>query len=231
MLYTPLPSTPLYREISAQGRMLGEDECPLADTHGQFRFNYRHPHMPPGLEIRLIVQAFQRDFAVNGPSMLRVLRTTMAGWQRYKNNPDPRIRRRFVWEVESMPTTYSAVAAAATRHYCKNPMLYAKMSGLLDEMKREFGWTSRLFATVGGPYVLWKIRQEERRLARGCTYEPPTFYDVNDAVKPGDCHSASRCYYVTLQVVSPQGAGNSLAQVEEPRTSRTARSRGVQKVQ
>ena len=231
MLYTPLPGTPLHAEFSAQGRMLDEAECPLADTHGQFRFNYRHPHIPAGLESDLIVQAFQRDFAVNGPSMVRILRTTLAGWQRYKNHPDQRIRRRFAWEVEGMATTYSAVVGAVKRYYRKNPALYAKMSGLLEEMNREFGWTSRLFAAIGGPYVLWKIRQEERRLARGWTYEPPTFYDVNDAVKPGDCPSASRCRYVTPQVVSPQGAGNSLAQVQEPRTGRTARSRGVQKVQ
>ena len=227
MLYMPLPGTPLHAQVTAEGRMLNESECPLPDTHGQYRFNYRHPHLPAGLESRLIVQAFERDFAVNGPSMLRVLRTTLAGWQRYKNHPDQRIRRRFTWEVEEMATTYSAVVGGVRRYYRKNRALYAKMSGLLEEMNRAFGWTSRLFAAIGGPYVLWKIRQEERRLALGWTYEPPTFYDVNDAVKPGDCTSASRCYYVTPQVVSPQGVGNSLAQVQEPPTSRTARSRGV----
>jgi hypothetical protein len=179
----------------------------------------------------LIVQAFERDFSVNGPSLLRVLHTTLAGWQRYKNHPDQRIRRRFSWEVEEMATTYSAVVAAAKRYYRTNPALYAKMSRLLEEMNREFGWTSRLFAALGGPYVLWKLRQEERRLAQGWTYEPPTFYDIKDAVKLGDCPSASRCCYVTPQVVPPQGAEDRLAQVREPRTSRMARSRGVQKVQ
>jgi hypothetical protein len=231
MLYTPLPGTPLHAEFSAQGRMLDEAECPLADTHGQFRFNYRHPHIPSGLESDLIVQAFQRDFAVNGPSMVRILRTTLAGWKRYKDHPDRRIRRRFVWEVERMATTYSAVVWAAKRYYRKNPALHAKMSRLLEEMNHEFGWTSRLCATIGGPYVLWKIRQEERRLAQGWAYEPPTFYDVNDAVKPGDCPSASRCGYVTPQVVAPQGTEDNLAQVREPRTGQTARSRRVQKVQ
>ena len=185
MLYTPLPGTPLHAEFSAQGRMLDEAECPLADTHGQFQFNYRHSHIPRGMETELIVRAFQHDFSVNGPSMLRVLHTTLAGWQRYKNHPDQRIRRRFAWEVEGMATIYSAVVGAAKRYYRKNPALCAKMARLLEEMNHEFGWTSRLFAAIGGPYVLWKIRQEERRLAQGWTCEPPTFYDVNDAVKPG----------------------------------------------
>jgi len=231
MLYTPLPGTPLHAELLSQGRMLDEAECPLADTHGQFRFNYHHPLIPLGLESELIVQAFQRDLVVNGPSIVRILRTTLAGWRRYKNHPDERIRRRFAWEVEGMATTYSAVVAAVKRYYRKNLALYAKMSRLLEEMNREFGWTSRLFAVIGGPYVLWRIRQEERRLAQGWTYEPPTFYDVNDAVNPGDCPSASRCRYVTPQVAPPHETEDGLAQVREPRTGRMARSRKVRNAQ
>ncbi len=201
MLYMPLPGTPLRAEITAEGRMLDESECPLPDTHGQYRFNYRHPHIPAGLESELIVRAFERDFSVNGPSMLRVLRTTLAGWKRYRNHPDPRIRRRFTWEVRGMASTYSAVVAGVKRYYQKEPARHAELSRLLAEMNREFGWSSRLSAALGGWYVSWKIRQEERRLAEGWTYEPPMFYDVNDAVKAEDSPGASRCQYVTPQVV------------------------------
>ncbi len=205
MLYMPLPGTPLHAEFCSQGRMVDETECPLADTHGQSRFNYRHAHIAAGLESELIVRAFERDFAANGPSMMRMLGTVLAGWKRYKNHPDSRIRRRFAWEVEGMATTWSAVVAAVRRYYRRNPARYAKMSRLLEDMNREFGWSSRLSAALGGPYVLWKIRQEERRLAAGWTYEPPTFYEVNDAVPPEDRPAAVRCRYVTPQVVSPEG--------------------------
>jgi len=210
MLYMPLPGTPLHAEVSARGRMLEETECPPADTHGQFSFNYRHAHIPPGMESELIVRAFQRDFAVNGPSMVRMLRTILAGWKRYKNHPEERIRRRFAFEVRGMATTYSAVVAAVRRYYRKDPALFTEMSRLLTEMYREFGWPSRLCAAIGGPYVLWRIRQEERRLAQGWTYEPPMFYDVNDAVNAEECPGASPCRYVTPQVVCPRreaGAG------------------------
>jgi hypothetical protein len=95
----------------------------------------------------------------------------------------------------------------------------------------EFGWTSRVFASIGGPYVLWKIRQEEKRLAQGWTYEPPTFYDVNDAVKPEDCPSASRCYYVTPKFVSLPATEESLAQVREHPTGPKARDQRAQNVQ
>jgi hypothetical protein len=204
MLYTPLPGTPLHAELSAEGRMWDESACPLPDTHGQFRFNYRHPHIPAGLESELIVRAFERDFAVNGPSMMRVLRTTLTGWKRYRNHADQRIRQRLDWEIKGMATTYSAVLAAVKRYYRGNPALHANISALLAEVQREFGWTSRLFAAVGGPYVLRKIRQEERRLARGWTYEPPTFYDVNEAVAPADRGPAALCRYVTPQGVESE---------------------------
>jgi radical SAM superfamily enzyme YgiQ (UPF0313 family) len=40
MLYTPVPGTPLYREVEADGRLL--DSVELADIHGQYMFNFRH---------------------------------------------------------------------------------------------------------------------------------------------------------------------------------------------
>ncbi|HBO45634.1 MAG TPA: B12-binding domain-containing radical SAM protein [Planctomycetaceae bacterium] len=197
MLYMPLPGTPLYAEFSARGLLVDEDQVPPADTHGQCRFNYRHPRLPPGTESDFIVRAFQRDFAVNGPSLLRVLHTTLAGWKKYKNHPDVRIRRRFTWEIEGMATTWAAVAGAARRYYRGEPRLRSHMAGLLNEIYREFGWTSRFFAAMGGPYVLWKIRREERRLARGWTYEPPTFHERNDSMLADECPAASRCWHVT----------------------------------
>ena len=66
-----------------------------------------------GLETELIVRAFERDFAVNGPSIVRTARTLLAGWKRYKNHPDPRIRRRFAWEGRGLATVYPAMVAAA----------------------------------------------------------------------------------------------------------------------
>jgi hypothetical protein len=71
MLYTPVPGTPLHAEHRAAGTLLSEDECPDADTHGQLRFNYRHPRIHDGEETGYLLRAFQRDFDVNGPSVAR----------------------------------------------------------------------------------------------------------------------------------------------------------------
>ena len=181
MLYTPVPGTPLHAELSAQGRMKGQAECPEADSHGQHIFNYRHPHIRDGLESEMIVQAFERDFRVNGPSVARVVRTTLEGWRRYKGHYDTRIRRRFVREAGNLPTTYSPVIWAMRKYYRKVPAMEGKMFQLLRELHQEFGMKSRIAAAVAGPYVFWRTRQEEKRLAQGWTHEPPTFYEQNQA--------------------------------------------------
>ncbi len=164
------------------------------DIHGQLVFNYRHPHIPAGMEGEFMVRAFDRDFQRNGPSTLRIVRTLLAGWKRYKNHPDTRIRRRFAWEARELATTFSAATAGAKMYYRRNPAMRAKMAALLKELNEEFGWKSRLMSLLGGPYVYWKLLREEKRLAAGWTYEPPTFYEKNLA-----CHDAAAdpCRYVT----------------------------------
>jgi hypothetical protein len=209
MLYTPIPGTPLHAELTAEGRMKDDREFQAGDIHGQYIFNYRHPQIHDGQEAELIVRAFQRDFEVNGPSLARIVRTTLTGWQRYKNHPDPRIRRRFTWESQELATSYSAVIWAMKRYYRRTPAMQAKMSRLLCDLHREFGWKSRLSGALGGPYMLWKTWQEEKRLARGWTCEPPTFYDRNDRVAPPlakDSPRADRCRYVTPRFVPEQPA-------------------------
>ncbi|MBL7043347.1 MAG: cobalamin-dependent protein [Pirellulaceae bacterium] len=185
MLYTPVPGTPLYEEFEAKGLIKDPDEYLDCDIHGQYVFNYRHPHIKNGQESEFIQRAFLRDFEVNGPSVARVFQTTLAGWKRYKNHPNARIRRRFAWEAKDLATGYSAATAAAKLYYRDNPTIHAKLASLLRELNREFGWKSRLMSLLGGRYVLRQIRREEKRLAAGWTYEPPTFYDRNvDSVKP-----------------------------------------------
>jgi hypothetical protein len=197
MLYTPIPGTPLHAELTAKGVMKEAAEFEQGDIHGQLIFNYRHPHIPAGMEGEFMLRAFNRDFERNGPSTLRIVRTTLAGWKRYKNHPDARVRRRFAWEARELATTFSAAAAGAKLYYRRNPARRAQVAALLQELHREFGWKSRLMALLGGPYVYWKLWREEKRLAAGWTYEPPTFYEKNLA-----CHdpAADPCRYVTPEI-------------------------------
>ena len=179
MLYTPVLGTPLHAEFKAKGRLLDTSEFPECDTHGQFRFSFKHPHFRNGEEGEYLLQAFRTDLEVNGPSIVRVARTLLQGWKRHKNHPDPRVRRRFVWEVRDLAVTYAGALWAARRSFRSNPTVSEKISRVLRELYREFGVKSRLAAPLLGRYLRFTITREERRLARGWTYEPKTFRETS----------------------------------------------------
>ncbi len=176
MLYTPVPGTPLYFEMLAQGRML--ESVDLVDIHGQHKFNFRHEAISRDDSKRFLDWAFRRDFERNGPSLYRICRTTLAGWQRYKNDPDPRVRERFAWEVRSLKSAYSGLLWAMERQLRRtNEAVSQQVRALRQELGREFGPVSRTAARLLGPVLLWTSRREQKRLANGQTYEPKTIIE------------------------------------------------------
>ena len=181
MLYTPIPGTPLHAQHKADGTLLPESEFPAADTHGQYRFNYRHRHIRNGREGEYLLNAFRRDFEVNGPSLARLIWTTLNGWQKYKNHPDKRIRSRFVLKAKTLRTTYAGAVWAMKKWSQGNEPVGAKMDMLLKRLYREFGWKTRLFAPLAGSYLYHNLKKEEVRLRNGWNYEPHAFYEKNAA--------------------------------------------------
>jgi radical SAM superfamily enzyme YgiQ (UPF0313 family) len=176
MLYTPVPGTPLYTEISEQGRMLPDVD--LADIHGQYKFNFEHAAISRDDSQRFLDWAFRLDFEKNGPSLYRIWRTTLEGWKRYKNHPDPRVRRRFDWEVRQLKTASGPVLWAMERRLKQtNEDLSRRIRSLRREIGSEFGIVGRVVGALLGPILLWTARREEKRLANGFTYEPSTIIE------------------------------------------------------
>ncbi len=176
MLYTPVPGTPLYQEMADQGRLLtGVD---LADTHGQYKFNFRHGAISREDSKRFLDWAFWRDFERNGPSLYRMCQTMLQGWQRYKDYPDPRVRERFTRQVKKPILAYNAALWVMEREFKKvNRSVSEQIHKLRREVEKEFPVIARLTAASLGPILLWSTRREENRLASGRTYEPPTFVE------------------------------------------------------
>jgi radical SAM superfamily enzyme YgiQ (UPF0313 family) len=178
MLYTPIPGTPLYAEHLANGTLLDPDECPEADAHGQLRFNFRHPHIRGGEETEFLLRAFRRDFEVNGPSLVRIARTLFRGWRRHKADPDPRVRARFARECGDLATVYAGALWAAERWLADAPA-GSRIRAVRASLVREFGLRARVSGPLIGRVLLMAMRRESRRLRRGQTYEPPTFYETS----------------------------------------------------
>ena len=182
MLYTPVPGTPLYQQIAQEGRLLSDVE--YADVHGQFKFNFKHAAISRDDSKRFLDWAFWRDFQLNGPSLYRISRTLLAGWKRYKDSPDARVRERFRREMRRLSGIYGSALWAMERRFRKvNRGVSVQIRELRHEFNHESGWLSRLMPAVVGPVLLWTTQREERRLARGKTYEPPTILERSNWVE------------------------------------------------
>jgi radical SAM superfamily enzyme YgiQ (UPF0313 family) len=176
MLYTPVPGTPLYQEMSDQGRLLPDVD--FADVHGQYKFNFKHGAISREDSKRFLDWAFWRDFERNGPSLYRMCQTMLKGWQRYKDHPDPRVRERFAREVKKLSSAYNAALWVMEKEFKKvNRSVSERIHKLRREVEKEFPFAARLTAAALGPILLWTTRREEQRLAKGRTYEPPTFLE------------------------------------------------------
>jgi hypothetical protein len=176
MLYTPVPGTPLFAQMTEEGRML--EGVDLADIHGQDRFNFQHAAISREESKHWLDWAFRRDYERNGPSIYRICRTTMEGWLRYKNDPDLRVRARYAWEARSLGSGYAAALwAMEKRLRGANPAVSGQIRALRQDVGREFGLVSRLAARALGPVLLWSAKREEKRLAAGQSYEPRTIVE------------------------------------------------------
>jgi radical SAM superfamily enzyme YgiQ (UPF0313 family) len=182
MLYTPAPGTPLYEQMAREDRLLRDVD--FADIHGQFKFNFKHAAISRDDSKRFLDWAFWRDFEINGPSLYRIARTLLAGWKRYKDWPDARVRERFALEMHRLSGIYSSALWAMEREFQKvDRRVSEQISALREEFKRESGVVSRMVPAVLGPVLLWTTRREARRLARGKTYEPPTILERRNWVE------------------------------------------------
>ncbi len=196
MLYTPIPGTALWEEMRNSGALTDPESKQACDTHGQLRFNFNHPNLKDGVETEMLVRAFDRDFQVNGPSVLRVARTTLAGYKRYRKHPNLRIRKRFEQEATDLASVYAGGLWAARRWFADQPQVRDRVAGVLHDLYKVCGLKSRILAPLIGRYLHRKLKQEDARLKTGWTYEPPTFYELN---------TMARKAHGPIQAKSPAG--------------------------
>ena len=176
MLYTPMPGTPLHAEVAAEGRMLHDVD--LADIHGQFKFNFRHPAISRDESKSLLDRAFRLDFERNGPSLYRLMRTMMEGVKRYGEDHDPRVRERLSTAAAQLRTSYGASLWAMEKYLREsNQAVSERVRELRLQVERELGGISKYVNNLLGPVLLWSSRRDARRFPAGRPLEPRTFVE------------------------------------------------------
>lgn len=173
MLYTPMPGTPLHADFERQGRLLNVD---LADTHGQYKFNFLHPAISRDQSKAFLDRAFRRDYERNGPSLYRLIRTMAEGWRRHRDDPDPRVRRRVALEGRQLQYGYGAPLWAMERYLRQaNPDISERIGELRRGLEGDLGRLSAWINRTAGTALLWSARRESRLHPAGRRLEPRTF--------------------------------------------------------
>ncbi len=176
MLYTPVPGTPLYREVESEGRLL--EDVNLADIHGQFKFNFRHAAIRRDESKTFLDRAFRRDFEVNGPSLFRLMASMLTGWRRYRDDPDARVRARVRGEAAQLRLGWGAALWAMEKYLREsNRTVSDRIADLRVQVEREVGGLAPMIDRLAGPVLLWSARRDARRAPGGRRLEPRTFVD------------------------------------------------------
>ena len=80
--------------------------------------------------------------------------------------------RQTLIEIDSFAVWHALVLALVLGAAAALLVWREQRQGRIEE--GEFGKSARLAARFFGPLLVWTIKREERRLARGRTYEPRT---------------------------------------------------------
>jgi hypothetical protein len=161
------------------------------------------------MEERFLREAFESDFAANGPSIARLIRTQLTGWMRYRHHPDRRIRRRFQRDAKSSGIIYSAAAWTMHRWYQNDPQMAGQMHSLLNDLYNLLGWKARLTAPFIGRLLNFTLRREQRRLADNWAYEPATFYEKS---QPAVATQTMAANVMTMKSIFPPHIGKNQRQ-------------------
>jgi hypothetical protein len=85
MLLTPVPVTALYEDHRRRGLL--KKDLPFAENHGQKHLAYHHPAFAPGDPERWIRRAFRQDYEQNSSTILRMVETTLRGYEHLASLP------------------------------------------------------------------------------------------------------------------------------------------------
>lgn len=94
------------------------------------------------------------------------------------------MRERFEREAENLKSAYAATLWAMEKRFKEtNESVSEQMRTLRRDIEHEFGLFTKMVSSFLGPVLLWTSKREERRLANGQTYEPPTIIERRNWVE------------------------------------------------
>ena len=181
MLYTPMPGTPLHREVAAEGRMLTDVDWPTSTASSSSTSSTRRSRATS--RRRCSTARSGATSSANGPSLYRLMASMMTSWRRYRDDADARVRERVRGEAKRLASGYGAALWAMEKYFKdSNRVMSQRVRALRLEIEREIGGWSPWIHRIAGPFLAWSAKRDARRAPRGKVMEPQTFVDRSNWV-------------------------------------------------
>ena len=159
MLLTPVPVTALYQDQKRRGLL--RTDLPLQYWHGQKDLAYHHPAFTGDEPAKWIKKAFRQDYEVNSSSMLRMVETSIRGYEHLSSvsQRDACLEARLC-QFKKQARVWRLILPAIARH-AVNELELERVRDLTERANRLFGLNllERVagFGTVAMS-LLWKLR-------------------------------------------------------------------------
>jgi radical SAM superfamily enzyme YgiQ (UPF0313 family) len=89
---TAWPGTPLYEKLKNKNRLF--DTIPWEEKHGLTTSLHKHPCIPIWKQQNILLDAFNNEYRINGPSTLRIFNIQMKGYKRFLKSNSKYLRKR-----------------------------------------------------------------------------------------------------------------------------------------
>ncbi len=183
--YTPCPGTPFYRRVKEEGRLL--PEYTWSDIQIWKDDVYRTKNFALGELRGLFDRTHEELMRSNGPTVLNMHQVALSGYERYRDDPSPHLRKRAAYLADKARKSYPTLKTI--REFAPTPEVREKT----DELERRY-------ASLLGPptlgqkffreLILHTMKRQSRlaeRSASEAVTDPPvrwTYYAPGGATAP-----------------------------------------------
>lgn len=136
LIYGPTRNTPLFEKLHEEGRLdeIAYDLYPMMDG---FTMGFSHPNISAPTMKMVARQLYRGEYHHLGPSVFRVMETTLRGYRNLKHATEPRLRIRAAMQREFLQNGFAA------RHigqaFAPNNLVRARLTHLFEQLERELG--------------------------------------------------------------------------------------------
>jgi radical SAM superfamily enzyme YgiQ (UPF0313 family) len=144
LILTPACSTPLFKRLNLEGRLL---DIPHKFWDG-FHLTFNHPNISKQVMEQRLIELYDEEYRRLGPSAIRYIEKQLTGYKRFVNSTDPLLRRQAEWYRKACLKALPIFSTAA--RYAPTEEVAGRIRKLRIDINRELGTGGFVNKVLGG---------------------------------------------------------------------------------